>query len=115
MSKTPNKLTKGEKVVMHTCGEAEHYKGHIWECSSNSWNNGHSELVFLKGFSGNFITKYLQVVDIKSAIAQDWINKTIIHLRDYLPEGEGAEEDELLQFFDDGQSPREAAQSYMQL
>lgn len=60
-------LKKGDKVVMHSCGEAEFpkYKGKIWECEDNSFmSKSGCEVVFLKGFSGTFITKYLQIVKL---------------------------------------------------
>lgn len=62
--KGANVLFKGDKVVMHTCIEARHYEGKIWECECDSWDNYGTELVMLKGFSGGFWTKYLQKVNI---------------------------------------------------
>lgn len=59
-----NILFKGEKVVMHTCIEARHYEGKVWECECDSWDNYGTELVMLKGFSGGFWTKYLQKVNV---------------------------------------------------
>ncbi len=59
-----NILSKGDKVVMHTCIEAKENEGKIWECDSDSWDNYGTELVMLKGFSGGFWTKYLQKVNI---------------------------------------------------
>lgn len=56
---------KGEKVVMHTCGEASFYRGKIWECQTDSYKNrGGSDVVFLKGFSGCFSAKFLQKVQL---------------------------------------------------
>jgi threonine dehydrogenase-like Zn-dependent dehydrogenase len=57
-------LKKGDKVVMHTCGEAEYYNGKIWTVSSNPWNLCGSEVVMLDGFSGGFATEYLQKVNV---------------------------------------------------
>lgn len=58
-------LKKGDKVVMHTCGEAEHYKGKIWTCSSNEFtSSAKQQVVFLEGFSGYFLVNYLQMVDL---------------------------------------------------
>lgn len=62
--KGANVLLKGDKVVMHTCIEARHYEGKIWECECDSWDNYGNELVMLKGFSGGFWTKYLQKVNV---------------------------------------------------
>lgn len=60
--KGANVLHRGDKVVMHTCMEAKHYDGKIWECATDSWDNYGTELVMLEGFSGGFWTKYLQKV-----------------------------------------------------
>lgn len=54
-----NTLKKGDKVIMINCGEANFYKGKIWECETHSFSQIGNELVFLKGFSGSFLTKYL--------------------------------------------------------
>ncbi len=62
--KGANVLRKGEKVVMHSCAEASHYDGKIWECETDSYDYYGTELVFLKGFSGAFWTKYLQKVNV---------------------------------------------------
>lgn len=62
-----NPLKKGDKVVMHTCGEAEHYDGQIWTCISDEQKLHESHkynVVWLKGFSGCFAAKYLQKVKI---------------------------------------------------
>lgn len=60
-------LKKGDVVVMHTCGEAEHYAGKLWVCKTNE-QKLHEEhnytVVWLEGFSGCFNTKYLQKVDV---------------------------------------------------
>ncbi|MDH8002979.1 hypothetical protein P3L23_26475 [Bacillus cereus] len=60
-------LKKGDKVVMHTCGEAGHYNGKIWTCRTDQFaeSNG-SQVVLLEGFSGSFLTEYLQIVNLKS-------------------------------------------------
>jgi hypothetical protein len=57
-------LKKGDKVVMHTCGEAEHYEGQIWNVTSNEWELCGSKVVMLKGFSGAFSCEYLQKIDL---------------------------------------------------
>lgn len=65
-------LKKGDKVVMHTCGEAEHYKGKVWTCNSDEFTSSSKEqVVFLEGFSGYFLVKYLQVVDLKWLLKQE--------------------------------------------
>jgi hypothetical protein len=54
---------KGTKVVMHSCGESNFpkYKGRIWTCQTDSFVSiSGSEVVFLIGFSGYFLTKYLK-------------------------------------------------------
>lgn len=58
------KLNKGDTVVMHTCGEAEHHNGKIWTVSSDEWMLCQEPVVMLEGFSGAFLTKYLQFVDL---------------------------------------------------
>lgn len=65
MYKGANVLLKGEKVVMHTCLEAKQYDGKIWECMTDSYNENGIELVFLNGFSGAFMTDFLQKVKIE--------------------------------------------------
>ena len=57
-------LQKGELVVMHTCGEAEHYEGRLWVCGSDEFTDraGH-QVVFLEGFSGYFLAQFLQRVN----------------------------------------------------
>lgn len=62
--KGANVFYKGDKVVMHTCMEAKHYNGKIWECATDSWDNYGTELVMLEGFSGGFCTEFLQKVNI---------------------------------------------------
>lgn len=65
--KEPNKLKNGDKVVMHSCGEAGFYKGKIWTCSGDSFQNSNTaEVIFLEGFSGTFLCKYLQEVKINN-------------------------------------------------
>ncbi|MGA4465925.1 hypothetical protein ACPA2L_25295 [Bacillus bombysepticus] len=60
-------LKKGEKVIMHTCDEANHYKGQIWTCKTDEFANGKGmykqSLVFLEGFSGSFLVKYLRKIN----------------------------------------------------
>lgn len=65
-------LKKGDRVVMHSCGEAKHEDGKLWTCSTDSYKGqGGSELVFLEGYSGSFLVKYLQVVKLKEKFCQD--------------------------------------------
>lgn len=69
-------LIKGDKVVMHTCMEAETHYGEIWTCKTNEFTSpSGSQVVFLEGFSGYFMCNYLQFVKVDSDI------KTIIHER----------------------------------
>lgn len=61
-------LQKGDKVVMHTCGEAEHYNGKIWTCKTDQFNSASgTPVVFLEGFSGYFACEYLQIVHLEEA------------------------------------------------
>lgn len=60
-------LKNGDSVVMHTCGEADHYKGKIWTCRGDEFKATNSEgVVFLEGFSGYFLAEYLQKVQVVS-------------------------------------------------
>lgn len=53
---------KGDKVVMHTCGEAIYYKGKIWTCLTDSFlDKGKQEVVFLEDFSGYFSANFLAI------------------------------------------------------
>lgn len=54
---------KGNKVIMHTCGEAyfAKYKNKVWTCQTDSFlDRGKEDVVFLDGFSGYFLAKYLR-------------------------------------------------------
>lgn len=65
MKKVELTLKKGDTVVMHSCGEAEHYNGKIWVCRGNEFmSSSGSPAVFLEGFSGYFYSEYLQFVDL---------------------------------------------------
>lgn len=59
-----NGLGKGDKVVMHTCLEAElpKYKDKVWTVASEPWNLCGSEVVLLDGFRGGFATEYLKKI-----------------------------------------------------
>ncbi|MFV4887496.1 hypothetical protein RY279_18825 [Bacillus velezensis] len=60
-----NLLKKGEHVVMHTCGEAEHYDGRVWACKSDEFTDrAGQQVVFLEGFSGYFLADFLQRVNL---------------------------------------------------
>ncbi|MCI4170060.1 MULTISPECIES: hypothetical protein [Bacillus subtilis group] len=62
-------LQKGECVVMHTCGEAEHYDGRIWACESDEFTDrAGQQVVFLEGFSGYFLAEFLQRVDVQGML-----------------------------------------------
>ncbi|MES5957513.1 hypothetical protein QCI42_29905 [Bacillus fungorum] len=55
---------KGDKVIMHTCDEANYYYNRIWTCKTDEFVKGKGmykqNLVFLEGFSGSFLTEYLR-------------------------------------------------------
>jgi hypothetical protein len=58
-------LKMGDRVVMHTSGEADHNKGKIWTCRGDEFTSSAKEqVVFLEGFSGYFLVEYLQIVDL---------------------------------------------------
>ncbi|WP_181219545.1 hypothetical protein [Bacillus subtilis] len=62
-------LKKGDHVVMHTCGEAEHYDGRIWHCTSDEFTDrAGQQVVFLEGFSGCFLAEFLQRVDVQGML-----------------------------------------------
>jgi hypothetical protein len=66
-------LKKGEIVVMHTCGEAEHYDGKLWVCRTDEQKlhpKHDYTVVWLEGFSGAFNTKYLQRVDVSPYVEE---------------------------------------------
>ncbi|GAV11452.1 hypothetical protein [Paenibacillus sp. NAIST15-1] len=66
---TPS-LKQGDAVVMHTCIEAMNpeYYGKIWYCKTDEFTTGKGvykqQLVFLDGFSGSFLTEFLQKVNV---------------------------------------------------
>lgn len=56
-------LSKGDKVVMFDCMEADNPKnaGVIWTCKTDSYKDrSKQDVVFLEGFSGCFATKFLK-------------------------------------------------------
>lgn len=75
-------LKKYDKVVMHTCIEAEQHNGEIWTCETNEYSKGEGvyleNLVLLEGFSGAFSTRYLQKVNVDNNkdlwIVEHWDN-----------------------------------------
>nr|WP_232698617.1 hypothetical protein [Brevibacillus daliensis] len=57
-------LKKGDKVVMHTCLEAEleKYKDKVWTCETDEFTaKSGTQVVFLEGFSGYFMAGYLRL------------------------------------------------------
>lgn len=73
-------LKKGDRVVMHTCIEARNPKnyGKVWTCKVDEYEQGegvyHQSLIFLDGFSGSFMTKYLQKVNDEALEELEWAN-----------------------------------------
>ncbi|WP_181917180.1 hypothetical protein [Virgibacillus dokdonensis] len=64
-------LKKGDKVVMHTCMEAEAHDGKIWTCRSNEFKHHPSHnytSVMLEGYSGSFKTEFLQKVNVSKEL-----------------------------------------------
>lgn len=60
-------LKKGDKVVMHTCMEAEAHDGTIWTCTTDEFKHHPKHdytVIMLDGFSGSFQTEYLQKINI---------------------------------------------------
>ena len=68
MAQENKDFKKGDKVVMHTCGEADfpQHKGKLWTCTTDSFRREKRsrEVVFLEGFSGSFGCEFLQIVII---------------------------------------------------
>lgn len=59
-------LKKDDQVVMHTCIEAKNPNnyGRIWTCLTDEFTSeGEQQVVLLKGFSGYFLTEFLQKVE----------------------------------------------------
>lgn len=85
-----SEFKKGDKVVMHSCGESTFpkYKGKIWICEDNCYiSSSGTELVFLNGFSGSFLTKYLQIVKV------DELTPKLLEVLEKLVEWYGERED----------------------
>lgn len=60
-------LKKGDKVVMHTCIEAEQHDGNIWTCQTDEQKlhpKHDYTVVWLEGYSGAFDTMFLQRVNL---------------------------------------------------
>jgi hypothetical protein len=60
-------LMKGDKVVMHSCWEAQQYCGRIWICLSDVFEQENSmgpnfKLVYLEGFELKFRVEFLRKV-----------------------------------------------------
>jgi hypothetical protein len=65
------KLKKGDKVVMHTCMEADSHDGHIWTCRTDERKLQESHnytVVWLEGYSGCFKSEFLQKVNVDDLI-----------------------------------------------
>jgi hypothetical protein len=64
------KLKKGDKVVMHSCMEAEAHNGKIWICQDDQFTSRYNEqeVIFLEGFAGYFSVSYLQKVNIEPVL-----------------------------------------------
>jgi len=71
-----NKLKKGDKCVMHSCGEASfpQYHGRIWTCGDYGMTKNS---IFLEGFSGSFSMKFLQKVNIQEKVNEAHQEKAI--------------------------------------
>lgn len=61
----PSGLKPGDKVVMHTCLEAEGNEDKVWTVRSDPWDVCGSEVVLLEGKRGGFATEYLKKVEVK--------------------------------------------------
>ena len=71
------KLEKGDYVVMHTCGEASVARnyGKVWTCKSDQFTNySGEEVVYLNGYTGYFSVKYLQKINLSSALKFVWLD-----------------------------------------
>lgn len=54
-------FAKGETVEMQNCYEANIHKGKLWTCKTDSYKDrAGQDVVFLEGFSGCFMSKYLK-------------------------------------------------------
>lgn len=73
-------IKKGDKVVMHTCGEAKHYEGIVWTCRTGEQDLCGSPVVWLEGFSGGFASRYLRKVsEGENTVPCVDCNKRILH------------------------------------
>lgn len=57
-------LKIGDKVVMHTCYEAEKYHGKVWTVRSSESEICGSKVVWLEGFCGCFAVEFLKEVSV---------------------------------------------------
>lgn len=73
-------LKKGDKVVMHTCGEAAHYDGKIWAVTHDEFFQSENALVFLEGFSGSFAACYLQKVNVDNGGNTQILKSTVLEM-----------------------------------
>lgn len=56
-------LKRGDVVIMHSYIEAKTHNGTFWKCMTPSFKDfGGEEVVFLEGYSGSLLTRYLQWV-----------------------------------------------------
>jgi len=55
-------LKKGDKVIMHTCLEAEKQEGKIWTCETDEYEMCGSRVVMLEDYSGCFSARFLHKV-----------------------------------------------------
>ena len=58
-------LKTGDRVKMVNCVEADHYKGKIWTCRSDSYKyptGDKEEVVLLEDYAGAFVCEYLAKV-----------------------------------------------------
>lgn len=53
-------LKVGDKVVMHTCSEAEKHEGKVWTCRTDEYEMCGTQVVMLEGYSGCFAAEFLR-------------------------------------------------------
>lgn len=95
----PDKLKKGDWVVMHTCIEHENPNNFskLWRCKTDQFTRGKGVLaqdsVFLEGYSGSFAPEFLQKVDVTEICNEK--DQLIKELQDKLSKIEEASEGSL--------------------
>lgn len=57
-------LKKGDKVVMHTCIEAEVNEGKVWTCETDEYKMCDHQVVRLEGYSSSFSADFLAKVNV---------------------------------------------------